>query len=143
MISHLFSTSCVLVPILCVHVFELHILSCFFFWVKLWLVFPSIAFVIFCTRDKTKGVTNWQRKDRMWNSYMEAVRQIQNKLKVFDKSIIPNGFLQSIRAGLLTTINNNELIITNKPAKVPFTTCSNKIIIQKSWKYKANLGMDC
>jgi hypothetical protein len=55
---------------------------------------------------------------------------------VFDKSIIPNGFLQSIQAGLLTTINNNELIIINKPAKVPSQLVPTKSLFRKAGSTK-------
>ncbi len=58
---------------------------------------------------------------------------------MFDKSIIPNGFLQSIQAGLLTTINNNELIIINKPAKVPSQLVPTKSLFRKAGSTKLTL----
>ncbi len=58
---------------------------------------------------------------------------------MFDKSIIPNGFLQSIQAGLLTTIHNNELIIINKPAKVPSQLVPTKSLFRKAGSTKLTL----
>jgi hypothetical protein len=58
---------------------------------------------------------------------------------VFNKSIIPNGFLQSTRAGLLTTINNNELIIINKPAEVPSQLVPTKSLSRKAESTKLTL----
>jgi len=58
---------------------------------------------------------------------------------VFDKSIIPNGFLQSTQVGLLTTINNNELIIINKPVEVPSQLVPTKSLSRKAKSTKLTL----
>jgi len=58
---------------------------------------------------------------------------------VFDKSIIPNGFLQSTEVGLLTIINNNELIIINKLIEVPSQLVPTKSLSRKAESIKLTL----
>jgi len=48
-------------------------------------------------------------------------------------------FCKSTQAGLLTTINNNEFIIINKPAKVPSQLVPNKSLSKKAESTKLTL----
>jgi len=49
------------------------------------------------------------------------------------------GFCKSTQAGLLTTINNNEFIIINKPAKVPSQLVPTKSLSKKAESTKLTL----